>query len=170
MTKQRLQKLQLWSRWEVELRDAESELHRKLHGKVAQVLTGKKLLLLEKLAKSIGWPDTHIHNELRDGFRLTGYVPPSGVFKTDVRPAAFGKDQLMQDAKFLKPLLLGKVSSPLHRDDHAAELFEITLKEAKEKHWLEGPLSVDEVDSMFQRWLAGSKIFGLPAGEGEANR
>ena len=153
MTKQRLQKLQLWSRWEVELRDAESELHRKLHGKVAQVLTGKKLLLLEKLAKSIGWPDTHIHNELRDGFRLTGYAPPSGVFKTDVRPAAFGKDQLMQDAKFLKPLLLGKVSSPLHRDDHAAELFEITLKEAKEKHWLEGPLSVDEVDSMFQRWL-----------------
>ena len=60
---------------------------------------------------------------------------------------------MMQDAKFLKPLLLGKVSSPLHRDDHATELFEITLKEAKEKHWLEGPFSVDEVNSMFKQWL-----------------
>ena len=76
MTTQRLQKLQLWSSWEVELRGAESELHQKLHGKVALVRAGKKLLLLEKLANSIEWPDTHIHDELRDGLRLTGYAPP----------------------------------------------------------------------------------------------
>ena len=84
---------------------------------------------------------------------LTGYAAPSGVFRTEVRPAAFDKEQLMQDAKFLKPLLLGKVVSPFHRDEHADELFAITMKEAQEKHWLEGPYSASVVDAMFDRWL-----------------
>ena len=140
MTRQRIRTLQLWSAWEQELRHEEMELHKKLHGKVAQVLKGKRLLLLEKLANNIGWPDSGLHQELREGFKLTGYAPPTGVFKTDVRPASFDKVQLMQDTKFLKPMLLGKVASPLHEDEHAEELYQITLKEASEKHWLEGPL------------------------------
>ena len=72
-----------------------------LHEKVAQVLQGKRLLLREKLANSIGWPDSGLHRELKEGFKLTGHSPPSGVFKTELRPASFDKEQLMQDAKFL---------------------------------------------------------------------
>ena len=68
--------------------------------------------------------------ELKSGFKLTGYAPPSGVFKTDLRPSAFGKSQWMQDANFLRPLLLETVSSPSHIDEHADELFDITLEEA----------------------------------------
>ena len=153
MTKQRIQTLQLWTEWEKELRSDEQKLHDKLHGKVANVLKGKKLLLLEKLATHINWPDKQLHQELRDGFKLTGYAALSGVFKTDLKPGLFNKEQLMQDAKFLKPLLLGKVASPLHADEHAEELFGITVKEAVEKNWLEGPYSVSEVDAMFDRWL-----------------
>eukprot|EP00435_Cladocopium_sp_Y103_P052227 s792_g16.t1 len=153
MTRQRMQTLKLWHSWEMELRAAESRLHEQLHPKVAQVLVGKRLFLLEKLAASIQWPDTDIHKELREGFKLTGYAKPSGVFKTEVRPAAFGKDQLMQDAKLLKPMLLGKVQSPLNHDEYADELYKITLKEAQEKGWLEGPFSVKQVDDVFQRWL-----------------
>ena len=148
MTKQRTKTFQL-----CELRSDEQSLHGRLHEKVAHVFEGKKLLLLEKLATTVGWPDTKLHEELRQGFMLTGYAAPTGVFKTDVRPAAFDKGLLMQEAKFLKPLLLGKVSSPHYLDDHPEELFAITVKEAKDKHWLEGPYSVDEVDAMFDRWL-----------------
>lgn len=36
----------------------------------------------------------------------------------------------MQDANFLRPLLLETVSSPSHIDEHADELFDITLEEA----------------------------------------
>ena len=153
MTKRCIKTLQLWTEWEKELRADEAKLHSRLHEKVSHVLEGKKLLLLEKLATTIDWPDTQLHQELRQGFMLTGYAAPTGVFRTDVRPAAFDKGQLMQDAKFLKPLLLGKVVSPFHEDEHADELFAITMKEAQEKHWLEGPYSVSEVDAMFDRWL-----------------
>eukprot|EP00435_Cladocopium_sp_Y103_P040896 s948_g11.t1 len=116
------------------------------------VNVAKQLLLLEKLANHIDWLDTNIHAELREGFRLTGYAKPLGVFKTEVR-LSFGKEQLMQDAKFLKLMLLGKVQSPPSHDEHADELYQITLKEAQEKGWLEGPFSVEQVDASFQRWL-----------------
>ena len=122
MTKKRIKVMQQWVQWEKELRPAEQVLHRGLHDKVAQVLVGKNLLLLEKLANAIDWPDKSLHQELREGFRLTGYAPPSGVFKVEVRPATFDKEKLMQHAKFLKPLLLGKVESPYHADEHAEEL------------------------------------------------
>ena len=108
MTKQRIQTLKLWGEWEKELRCDEAALHARLHHKVAQVLEGKNLLLLQKLANEINWPDKGIHDEIQQGFELTGYAPPSGIFKTELRPAEFGKDRLLQDAKFLKPLLLGK--------------------------------------------------------------
>ena len=111
MIKQCIQKLQLWTQWETELCQDERILHQSLHGKVSHVLAGKRLLFLEKLANSIGWPDTNLHRELREGFKLTGYAAPTGVFKTELRPAPFDKQQLMQDAKFIKPLLLGKVTS-----------------------------------------------------------
>ena len=153
MTKQRIQTLKLWGDWEKELRRDEAALHAKLHHKVAQVLEGKNLLLLQKLANEINWPDKGIHDELREGFEITGYAPPSGVFKTELRPAEFGKAQLLQDAKFLRPLLLGKVASSANADEHAEELYAITLKEANEKNWLEGPYTVDQVNQMFDTWL-----------------
>ena len=133
MTKRRIAKLRLWSKWENELKPAELKLHDSMHANVAKVLKDKRLLLLEKLATEVGWPDVNLFKELRTGFKLTGYAPPSGVFKTDLRPSAFGKAQLMQDAKFLRPLLLGKVASPAYLDQYSEELFDITMKEAKEK-------------------------------------
>ena len=153
MTRRRIQTLRLWSNWEKELRKDELELHRSLHPKVANVLAGKRLLLFEKLATSIGWPDKGLHLELKEGFKLTGYLPPSGVFKTEVRPAAFGKQELMQDSKFLRPLLLGKVRSAGNTDQYASELFDITVKEAVDKNWLEGPFDVADIDNMFDCWL-----------------
>ena len=38
-------------------------------------------------------------------------------------------------------------------DEHAQEVYEITLKEANEKNWLEGPYTVEQVDKMFDVWL-----------------
>ena len=48
---------------------------------MARILKGKRLLVLEELAKDIGWPDERIHQELREGFKLTGHSPPSHIFK-----------------------------------------------------------------------------------------
>lgn len=57
MSKRRIAKLRLWSDWDLDLRAAEAKLHGDMHMNVAKVLKGKKLLLLEKLAHSVNWPD-----------------------------------------------------------------------------------------------------------------
>ena len=59
----------------------------------------------------------------------------------------------MQDSKFLRPLLLGKVKSSSGTDQYANELFDITVKEAMDKNWLEGPFDVADIDNMFDCWL-----------------
>ena len=41
---------------------------------------GKSLLLLEQIASDLGWPDSSLHHELREGFRITGMSKPSEVF------------------------------------------------------------------------------------------
>ena len=40
--------------------------------------------MFEKLAKSIEWPDTHLHDEIRCGFRLVGAGTKSNIFKPDL--------------------------------------------------------------------------------------
>ena len=51
------------------------------------VLQGKKLLLLDRVAKSLEWPDRHLHRDLCDGFKLSGVPDPTGVFEADHKPA-----------------------------------------------------------------------------------
>ena len=56
----------------------EKELRDSLDPEVAKVLQGKRLLLLERIAQSIGWTDTNVFAELRQGFDLIGHHKHSG--------------------------------------------------------------------------------------------
>ena len=46
-----------------------------------------------------------------EGFRLVGKGTKSGVFKSEVKAAAMTEMDLMEKAKFLRPLILGKLKS-----------------------------------------------------------
>ena len=119
----------------------------------ATVLKGKHLALLEKLATDYDWPDKSIHEEIRKGFRLIGLQQPSGIFAADIKPRSLTEDELVKQLKFLKPALWGKVqASP--RMDYEEELWEATMQEMKQKHWLDGPYSKCELDVLFEeKWL-----------------
>eukprot|EP00434_Breviolum_minutum_P005901 symbB.v1.2.005202.t1/scaffold299.1/size236002/14 len=124
--------------WAKELAHDEVSIRQHMDGKVAKNLQGKRLLLLEKIAGDIGWPDVGLHAELRDGFKITGYAKPCGVFKREVKIATMDKEHLMQESKYLRPALLGKAKSTATSDEDTKKLFEITCNEAGEKSWLEG--------------------------------
>ena len=112
---------------------------------VRSVLKVKRLVLLEKLAHELQWPDKTIHDELRNGFMLTGYAPPTGIFKPELKPAKLDKTQLMLDSKFLRPLILGKLKHAPAETEDEQTLYDITLKEAQVKGWLHGPFGPDEI-------------------------
>ncbi len=145
LTKWRIDTLRRWSKMAMDLKKDESELKSKLHPKVKKCLGAKRLLLLEALAKQVGWEDENIHSDLRSGFKLTGYCPPTGIFERECKPAVLDKSSLMRQALFIRPMILGKMGRhPITDDDK--ELYDITMREASEKKgWLEGPYGVDYV-------------------------
>ena len=154
LTKHRINTIKAWTDQAVRLKDAERRLHESLHPNVRACLKGKRLELLRYLANSVGWPDCRLHDEIASGFFLTGYAPPTGVFKKEFKPAKIDKTKLLKDAKFLKPALLGKIHSH-HCTEDDVELYRITCEEADEKAWLDGPHSPSDVSKMLgtENWL-----------------
>ena len=105
LTKWRIDTLTRWSKMAVDLNKDESELKSKIHPKVRKCFGMKRLLLLEALAKQIGWEDEQIHSDLRSGFKLTGYCPPTGTFERECKPAVLDKPALMRQSLFLRPMI-----------------------------------------------------------------
>ena len=75
--------------WEKELRSDERDLHK--HGKVANVLRARSFYCLKNWRRTSTGLTRNCNRELRDGFKLTGYAAPSGIFKTDLNPDLFNK-------------------------------------------------------------------------------
>eukprot|EP00435_Cladocopium_sp_Y103_P066931 s1136_g29.t1 len=149
----RLDKLKLWRQQAENLAQCNADIFRSIDSGCARVLKGKHLALLEQLATEINWPDTAVHAEVRNGFKLIGMQPPSGIFAADIKPRTLSEEDLNKQLRFLKPALWLKVQSAT-RTDYEQELWDIKLQEMQEKGWLEGPYSKDDLDVLFDdRWL-----------------
>jgi hypothetical protein len=88
VAKFRLAKIQKWRQVRDELGKTEAALHEAIPGHMRTLVQDKQFLLLEYLAKSIGWGDESLHDELREGFKLVGEGTPSKSSKRtlDERP------------------------------------------------------------------------------------
>ena len=70
ITKRRIATLNKWMGWASELAKQEKKLRESMDARVAKVLSGKRWLLLEKIAADIEWPDVGFHKELREAFMV----------------------------------------------------------------------------------------------------
>ena len=148
VVKSRIRKLKLWTSWASELAGAEDALRSNMHPGVRSVLGNKRVQLMKKIAQHIAWPDMALFDELSKGFRIVGNATKSNVFSPGLKAASLSEQQLMSDSKFLRPALLGKIRSG-GVGHLGAELMKVTLDEATNKAWLQGPMSVREVDEFF---------------------
>ena len=76
--------------------------------------------MLRTLARKIGWPDTHVHDELVEGFKIVGQGARSNVFKPEEKAARISVDELTRKTRFLRPAILGRIGSqdpPEYMDD-----------------------------------------------------
>ena len=153
LTKSRCQFLRKWAKRAASLQTAEHELHESMPQHVRRVMEGKRILVMEELAKEMDWPDMGLFSELREGFKLVGTFEATGVFKAGVTLANISEEELEKNTKFLRPAILGRLKN-FEDVELQKELFETTIKEASEKHWLEGPYDVEEVrQQLGDKWL-----------------
>ena len=154
IARQRLNLLQQWRSWAKDLQSTEKGIKKNMTKRVAQIMQNKRLALLQKLAdECLEWPDKAIHRELKDGFRLVGEAPATGIFRIQPKTATISEENLMTQSKYLRPAIVGKTKSA-GKGPNSEELYSITLKEATEKQWLHGPYSYEQVtEKLGERWL-----------------
>ena len=113
----RIEVLKRWTAKAKSLLSDDRRLKDHLEAGVSSVLASKKILLLQFLADQVGWPDTEIVTLMQSGFDLVGNAAPSGVLDVELKPAEITADKLLEDRKFMKPALLGKVRSSVVDED-----------------------------------------------------
>ena len=150
----RISKMKLWMSWAEELEAQEREHKLSLDPEVRQILAPKRLLLLRKIARSLDWPDTNLFDEIDAGFKLTGIQSPSNVFGLEPRPPQASEGELWASAKFIRPALIGKVKSAA-LDTESQPLWDATMEEVSNHHWMTGPHTVEQVHDIFngQPWI-----------------
>ena len=109
ISKRRIHTLLRWQKMSQELNLVEGSIHDNLPGHLKGIYAGKRFALLEKVATEMHWPDCSLHSELVQGFKLVGTGTVSHVFKQDVKPATISEEELMEQSKFLRPKILGKM-------------------------------------------------------------
>ena len=153
ISKRRLQTIKELKDLRISLEAEEAKLHMNIPSHIRTILASKQLLMLERLAGTINWPDEKLHDEIRNGFRLVGMGTKSNIFKPDFKPATITEDELMKKAKFLRPALIGKLKNQ-QEDELLQELRTITAAEAENKGWLTGPHRLKAIQDEFQNeWL-----------------
>lgn len=92
-----------------ELRETERDLHSTLEPHVAHVLKGKRLKLFKEILDHLSYPDSSLVDDLQGGFKLTGWLPRSGVFPQTMKKPDRTVDSALRAAKGLDKSILKPV-------------------------------------------------------------
>ena len=101
---------------------------------VRKVLANKNVLFWRDILNSLDFSDVDLWRDLRQGFRLTGWMPASGVFPKRLRPPALTKDELLAQSAYRTPLTVSSIAKGA-KDDVAKAAWAETKAEI-EKGWI----------------------------------
>ena len=160
VTRKRITMLNEWTTRAKALRELETELHNLMEPDIGRIMKPKRILLMRSIAEEIGWPDMTLFDEFTTGFKITGQTTVAGIFKQGITMATLTTSQLEQKSKFLRPMILGR-SKLTCENDIQKELYEITLDEAVNKGWLEGPYQPEEISQTLGKDWIPVRRFGV---------
>eukprot|EP00439_Symbiodinium_sp_Y106_P064637 s397_g10.t1 len=137
--------------------------------RVRQVLGGKRLAFMRRIAHELSWPDTALFDDIAVGFRLTGYLDRTGVFASDIKPATMDLDEFWASASLRRDTLLEKVGSQKDQE-YAEALWQMTLEESDRsgRGWLDGPTDVSSLPALFPGGWNACRRFAVWQGKWRA--
>ena len=146
------------------LEKAEQELKASMHPEVREIMKDKRLLLLAEVLRDAGVNDRYLVDDLTQGFRITGELRPSGLFPRILRPAALSQDDLRATAKWSKHVVADSCRRASKDPEVARSVWRETM-EQRDRHWLRGPFTFEEMDKKYNGTWVASKRFGVVQGE-----
>lgn len=100
LAQQRLDMLKLYKSRALELQEEEAKLHNSLPRHVQQVVSGKRLRLLEERLNATGFPDLQVLQDFQTGVNLVGEEPFSPLYMEKLQPASMTIQQLEASAPY----------------------------------------------------------------------
>ena len=76
------------------LKDDEDKLRPTMPEHVRQLVVDKRLVLWKEILSDCGYPDTVLIDDIAGGFRLSGWMPKSHVFKPRSKPPVMSLETL----------------------------------------------------------------------------
>ena len=119
-----------WSRRAAELRGRESEVLQSCPEHVKKIMKGKNLQLLREILVDLDYPDKTLVDDLCSGFKLTGWLPKSGVFPGRIKHPEYDVNTLKTLAKGLNKSILAQIKNT-EVDEVAESTWATTLEEEK---------------------------------------
>jgi hypothetical protein len=134
LAKKRVEYLKKWTARAKEIAHEEEELKKAMPDHVRQVLGQKRLVLFGKMLRALHYPDEKLVEDISAGFRLSGYMTKSHVFRARSKRPTMSLETLR---KLGKTFNANNVESFNRRQE--SELEEATWKETEselEKGWI----------------------------------
>ena len=141
----------------------EKKLHNEMHPDLQVVMSSKRLLLFKQMMADAAIVDEKLFDELRQGFRLTGQLEPSGLFKPKFRPAELTVEELRRTSKWARHAVSGSCKRVGEDPTIAQAVWDETLSQC-EAGWIKGPFSAEELNAKYPRGWVPSKRFGVVQG------
>lgn len=157
LAKQRVDFFKRWTARAKELNTAEDELRSRMPEHVRKVLGPKRLILFGEILRDLEYPDVKLIEDIASGFRLSGYMTNSGVFRARSKRPAISMDTLRKLGK-----TFNKVNAEALERRQESELEVATWKETEaelERGWV----FLDESEEMDGKFIG--RRFGIRQGE-----
>ena len=146
------------------LEPAERKLKANMDPQVKKVMGTKQLLLFHQMMQDAGVQDENLFEDMVNGFRLTGTLPPSGLFPPKYKPATVSVDELRRTSEWTKHLIEGACRKASQDPDVARAVWKESLEQV-ERGWLAGPYSWEQMEAKYGGQWVASKRFGVSQGD-----
>lgn len=134
LAKKRVEYLKKWTARAKEIASEEENLRETMPAHVRRVLGPKRLVLFGEMLEDLQYPDKQLVGDISAGFRLSGYMTKSNIFRARSKRPAMSLETLR---KLGKTFNANSVESFSRRQE--SELEEATWKETEselEKGWI----------------------------------
>ena len=126
--------LEKWQRHASDLASANADLMKQKPAYIRRVLGDKNVLLWRSILHDNAFPDQQLWEDLRCGFRITGWMPDTGIFTRRLKPPTASLSELLAQSSYRTPLTLRSIAkSPV---DEVAKQAWAETKVEEEKQWV----------------------------------
>ena len=126
--------LERWAATKKATECAGQELMSKAPEYIQRASNGKNVLLWKAILEECDFPDKDLWQALHQGFRITGWMPDTGLFVKNVRPPVMSIDELLSQSRYRTPATLRSIENE-EADEAAFGAWKETLSEL-EAGWL----------------------------------